>query len=199
MAAANALLEKLPMFVIGKSANPRCFKSIASFPCRYRLHQKSWMNSFLFDEWVKELAKVFERENSILVLIVDSCTTHPSVEGLKAIKLVFLPPNTTSKTQPMDQGVIHSLKAKYRKKIIQRFIRAVDTKKALPKISILYAMQLLTFACNEVTEVTITSVQDRSEMLDNLSSDFLMTNSYITRLFTNCAVRFRKPLKENFV
>lgn len=155
MAAANALGEKLPMFVIGKSAKPRCFKNIASLPCRYRSQQKSWMNSFLFDEWVKELDKVFERENRKVVLIVDNCTAHPSVEGLKAIELVFLPPNTTSKTQPMDQGVIRSLKAKYRKKIIQRFIRAVDTKKALPKTSILNAMQLLTSAWNEVTEVTI--------------------------------------------
>ena len=41
MAAANALGEKLPMFVIGKSKNPRCFKNVKKVPCRYRAQKKS--------------------------------------------------------------------------------------------------------------------------------------------------------------
>ena len=36
LAAANMIGEKLPMFVIGKSQKPRCFKHIKSLPCRYR-------------------------------------------------------------------------------------------------------------------------------------------------------------------
>ena len=55
MAAASAAGEKLPIFVVGKSAKPRCFKNVKNLPCQYRLQVKSWMNSFLFDEWVKEL------------------------------------------------------------------------------------------------------------------------------------------------
>ena len=51
-------------------------------------------------------------------MIVDNCPAHPKVQGLKAIKLIFLPPNTTSKTQPMDQGVIQNLKLHYRKLVI---------------------------------------------------------------------------------
>ena len=43
--AAASATEKFPMFVIGKSVKPRCFKNIKSFPCRY-----NWMDSFLFDE-----------------------------------------------------------------------------------------------------------------------------------------------------
>ena len=74
------------------------------------------MSSFLFDELVKEHDKKFEKENREVVLIVDNCPAHPIIEGLEAVELVFLPSNTTSKIQPMDQGVIRSLKAKYRKK-----------------------------------------------------------------------------------
>ena len=40
---------------------------------------------------------------------VDNCPAHPNVDNLQAIELVFLPPNTTSKTQPMVQGVIRAL------------------------------------------------------------------------------------------
>ena len=35
MAAANAVAEKLTMFVIGKSARPRCFAGVRNLPCRY--------------------------------------------------------------------------------------------------------------------------------------------------------------------
>ena len=60
-----------------------------------------------------------------IALIIDNCPAHPEVPGLKWVELIFLPPNTTSITQPMDQGVIRSLKAKYRslavKKQIQEF------------------------------------------------------------------------------
>ena len=94
------------------------------------------MSSFLFDEWVKELDRKFEKENCKIVLIVDNCPAHPIVDGLKTIELVFLQQNTTSKTQPMDQGVIRFLKAKYRRKIIKRLIRAVDMKTKLPRKSI---------------------------------------------------------------
>ena len=55
LAAANSVGDKLPMFVIGKSKAPRCFKNVTSLPCRYRSQKKSWMDSTLFEEWVREL------------------------------------------------------------------------------------------------------------------------------------------------
>ena len=36
LAAGNATEEKLPLFVIGKYARPRCFSGVKSLPCRYR-------------------------------------------------------------------------------------------------------------------------------------------------------------------
>ena len=50
LAAANAEGEKLPMFVIGKSAKPRCFEGVLNLPCRYRAQKNSWMDSNLFEE-----------------------------------------------------------------------------------------------------------------------------------------------------
>ena len=61
------------------------------------------MSSFLFDEWVKELDKKFEKENRKVILIVDNCSAHPIIEVLKAVELVFLPPNKISKTQQISQ------------------------------------------------------------------------------------------------
>lgn len=106
MAASNALGEKIPMFVIGKYAKPRCFKHVRNIPCRYRSQKKAWMDGTLFEEWLHELDRKFEMQGRNVVMIVDNCPAHPEVSGLKAINLQFLPPNTTSCTQPMDQGVI---------------------------------------------------------------------------------------------
>ena len=44
MAAANAMGDKLPMFIIGKAKNPRCFKNVEFLPCRYRNQRNSWMD-----------------------------------------------------------------------------------------------------------------------------------------------------------
>lgn len=41
LAAANAVGEKLLMFVVGKAKNPRCFKNIKFLPCRYRNSAKT--------------------------------------------------------------------------------------------------------------------------------------------------------------
>src|SRR5258705_12346359 len=68
------------------------------------------------------------QEIQVREVVVDNYTAHPKVlsEPLKAIKVVFLPPNATSKLQPLDQGIIKNLKHKYISRIIQGIIRALD-------------------------------------------------------------------------
>ena len=69
------------------------------------------MDSILFEEWVREVDRCFTKEGRKIVLLVDNCPAHPSIDNLVSTELIFLPPNTASKLQPMDQGVIRSLKA----------------------------------------------------------------------------------------
>ena len=100
-----------------------------SYPCsslgRPRIPDASKMSSFylhkstkkldgweMFEEWLRELDRKYAFEERNLTLVIDNCPAHPHIDNLKAIKLYFLPPNITSKTQPMDQGVIRSLKIK---------------------------------------------------------------------------------------
>ena len=114
MAAANALGEKLPLFIIGKSKTPRCFKYVK----QYRNQMKSWMTSEFFEEWVRKLDRMFRDKARNIVLIIDNCPAHPDVSNLTNVKLVFLAPNTTSVLQLMDQGFIRSLKAQYRRRVV---------------------------------------------------------------------------------
>ena len=134
LTAANAVGEKLPLFVIGMSKKPRYFKHIKHLPCRYRSQKKSWMDSILFEEWVREVDRRFTKEGRKIVLLVDDCPAHPSIDNLVSTELIFLPPNTTSKLQPMDQGVIRSLKAHYKTMTIKRLIEAIEKKKTTSRI-----------------------------------------------------------------
>ena len=94
MAAASATGEKLPMFVIWKSKNPRCFKNVKHLPCEYKSQKKSWMNSEIFEEWVRKLDQKFRADDQKIALIIDNCPAHPSISNLINIQIVFLPPNT---------------------------------------------------------------------------------------------------------
>ena len=154
MAAGNAKGERLPMFAIGNAKNPRCFKGVKSIPCRYRAQAKSWMSSELFEEWIKELDRSFGVQKRKIALIVDNCPAHPTVTGLEWIELIFLPPNTTSVTQPMDQGVIRALKAKYRSLAVRKQLANLEKGKQLPKISILTAMTMLNKAWGSIPDRT---------------------------------------------
>ena len=98
MAAGNVTGEKLPMFVIGKSKTPRCLKHIKNLPCNYKSQKKSWMNSQIFEEWVRKLDGTFRMEGRKTALLIENCPAHPSVSDLINVQLFFLVPNTTSLT-----------------------------------------------------------------------------------------------------
>ena len=166
--AANAVGEKLPIFVIGKSKKPRCFKNVTSLPCRYRAQKKSWMDRSLF-EWVREINAMFLEQGRKIVLIIDNCPAHPDVDGLSNVKLIFLPPNTTSVSQPMDQGVIRCLKAIYRRKLVNMMIQQLEKGKDLPKISILCALQILVSSCNQVKKI---KKEDQKNATDDIEDPF---------------------------
>ena len=166
MAAGNVKGERLPMFVIGKAKTPRCFKGVKSIPCRYRAQPKSWMSSELFEEWIKEIDRKFSVQKRKVALIIDNCPAHPNVQNLNWVELIFLPPNTTSITQPMDQGVIRSLKAKYRSLAVKKQIAALEKGKEMPKFSILTAMFMLTKAWNSIPDQTFINCFKKSGISD---------------------------------
>ena len=113
------------------------------------------MDGDLFTEWLKELDRKFAAQDRKIALTVNNCPTHLIVGSLKAIELIFLPPNTTSKTQSMDQGVIRSLNTFYHHSIIKRYITSIDAGRSPTKINMLEAMTLLTVAWECVSPTTL--------------------------------------------
>ena len=76
-------------------------------------------------------------QNRKVTFIVDNFPEHPHMPGSLAIDFILLPVNTTSVTQFMDQGVMQSLKTKWRAKVIRNYINTINSNKELPSITIL--------------------------------------------------------------
>jgi hypothetical protein len=83
---------------------------VRTIPTLYESNKKAWMTTELFKNW---LIKYSVAKN--VAKIVDNCRAHPNVKGLKTTEFVFLPPNTTGHTQPMDQGITKIQKSHYKK------------------------------------------------------------------------------------
>jgi len=105
------------------------------------------MNSEVYEDWLAKLDQRFRRQKRKILLFVDNCPAHPQILEieLKAIKIIHLPPNTTSKLQPMDMGIIKNLKFYYRKRIVKKFLEAIQKNKKYV-LDILQAITLLTKA-----------------------------------------------------
>lgn len=154
--------EKVTPLVIGKSKQPRCFSKIKpeTLPVMYCNNKKAWMNSSLFESWLSKFNNRMKRQNRHVLLFVDNAPSHPTV-NFSNVKLQFLPPNTTSKSQPMDQGIIQTLKLKFRKRQLQHVIYEMDKDKSkcgsqlLKDITILQAIYWIHRSWQEVETTTI--------------------------------------------
>ncbi|KAE9020229.1 hypothetical protein PF002_g19403 [Phytophthora fragariae] len=106
--------EKLPLHFVGKAKKPRPFKNHNVFEetgATYTNTPKAWMNAVKFCEWLSDLNEAMRLQQRHVLLLVDNVSSHDEAGGqLSNVRLEKLPPNTTAVLQPMDQGIIKSLK-----------------------------------------------------------------------------------------
>ena len=120
------------MWVNGKAEKPLFQKRQKSLLGRYKPPPPppppppKILNKLIFSNYARRLDAKFHDEGRKVALIIDNCTGHTNFDKLEAIELVFLPANTTSKTQPMDQGVIRALKAFYHANVVRHQIKHID-------------------------------------------------------------------------
>ena len=128
------------------------------------------MNSSIF----KDILEKFDAELSEpSLLLLDNFSCHMvNTDNLNNLKLLFLPPNTTSKLQPLDQGIIYSLKRKFQTKIYQEKIIMLENKDEVKKnISLVVAIEPFLESWDEVKNKTIFNCWVKSTMLDREASD----------------------------
>ena len=42
----------MPLFIVGKSKKPRCFRGVKSLPVKYEANSNAWMTASLFQNWL---------------------------------------------------------------------------------------------------------------------------------------------------
>ena len=117
--------------IIGKSANPLCFRGIQDrtlLPCQYFNQPKAWMNSDILMEILSKLIRRLSREHRSIIPYMDNAPCHPEDLDVKfeKIKIVFLPKNTTSRLQPLDLGIIQAFKLEYYKRPLTHVVSKLD-------------------------------------------------------------------------
>lgn len=151
--------DKLKPLVIGKSKKPRCFNGInmSTLPVTYEANKKAWMTCDIFNEWLSNWNRKLQVQNRKVLLFIDNCPAHNLTGNFSNIEIQFLPPNTTSVLQPMDQGVINSFKSHYRRRLVNRYLAAIENRQDVNsiKINIREAIDMLTIAWRAVTSGTI--------------------------------------------
>ncbi|XP_053556204.1 tigger transposable element-derived protein 1-like [Bombina bombina] len=133
---ASGTLKLKPLFIY-RFQNPRALKNYVKtrLPVHWRANKKAWVTAALFEDWfdtcfVPEV-KAYCKDNNIpfkILLLVDNAPGHPrTLDELNPnIRVEFLPPNTTSLLQPMDQCVIAAFKLNYLKRTFSKCIAAID-------------------------------------------------------------------------
>lgn len=74
--------------------------------------------------------------------------------SLRAIRLAFFPPNTTSHLQPLDQEIINCLKVYYRSRMLTDVVSRMEETTNLPYVNVLEAINII----SNVWHTLITSV-----------------------------------------
>lgn len=171
LTCANAAgTHKCKLFVVGRSARPRAFKSVKVLPVTYTSSEKAWMTKDLTLEWfknhfVKEAREhcksVGLPEDCKILLLLDNCRAHPDEEILKAnnISTRFLPANTTSLIQPMDQGIISNLKYRYKSDYLRKLLQTESSPNLIEtfkkNFTIKDAVYLVSEAWDSVSQETL--------------------------------------------
>ena len=97
-------------------------------------NRKAWVTMAVFQDWfyhhfIPEV-KLYCRDKGLpfkILLLLDNAPGHPPHldDFHPDVKVVYLPPNTTSLIQLMDQGVIATFKRYYTRRVHRQALKAV--------------------------------------------------------------------------
>lgn len=207
--------------VIGSAKRPRSFGRIdieKTHDIIWRHNKSSWMTAIIFEEVLRSFNRRMKLQNKNVLLFLDNASCHPKIE-LSNVKLVFLPPKTTSSLQPLDQGIIQCFKLEYRKLQMRHLISNIDSNimdinpDKLPTITIIDAVAWIRIAYDKVKSETIykcfkkcgfkddTSIAnecDDSETISEYDFDGQLSRDDVNT-FVNCDDDERKLLFESFM
>ncbi|XP_021916826.1 tigger transposable element-derived protein 6-like [Zootermopsis nevadensis] len=162
--------DKRTVTVIGKYANPRCFKNFnPSIYVNYRHNPKAWMTTVEFGEWIKDFNKDMKKKLRNVLLLVDNAPCHKPT-NLSHVRLEFLPRNCSGSLQPLNSGIAKSFKAHYRCHQVRKIVGSINNG-SLIHLSLKDALYLIKLAWDEVSSVTVSNCWVHSGLIRGVHRD----------------------------
>lgn len=104
-------------------------------PVYWTANKKAWVTTKIFEDWFQNIfakeSETYIKSKNLdfkILLLVDNAPCHPKNLEHANIKVLFLPPNTTSLLQPLDQGIISTFKSYYIKKSLKLILDLIEEK-----------------------------------------------------------------------
>jgi DDE superfamily endonuclease/Tc5 transposase DNA-binding domain len=183
--------DRLPVWFIGKAKTPCALRnvSVPTMGGQWRWNKKAWMNTTVMVEWLQAFYQWIGTTRQVL-LTMDNFSAHYSAVELCSppsnIQICWLPANSTSRFQPLDQGIIQNCKAYYRRHWLQYILQSFETD-INPHLSMnlhLAVRWILRSWNNEITNTTIYNCFRKSTLvLSPISLPTPIIPSGVTELY----------------
>ena len=149
--------DQRKLSVIGKAKNPWCLQK------KYKMQAKDmvvnwyasknpWMTGEIHNKIMSKFNNQMRATGHHVLYVCDNASSHQNKE-YSNVKFLMLPPNSISVIQPLDQGIIMSVKRRYKKKLAERYLVSVENNKdanvLLKQLDILAATNMVHHAWKE--------------------------------------------------
>jgi len=129
---------------------------------RYNRSKSGWFDSQCFEDWLIKVVIPFVKNKPVKkILIGNNLSTHLTIEGIRMcskynVEFVFLPPNSTHLTQPLDVAFFRPLKIAWRTILTIWKYGAGSKESSVPKEQF---PKLLNNLMDEIKEKQIVNIQ----------------------------------------
>lgn len=168
--------EKLPLLFLGTAVAPRWLPRKPAH-VQYYGTAKGWMTAWMFQQWLVALdERMCAADRHILLLVDNASSHHDSGLRLTHVRMEYLPPNTTAKVQPMDQGIIHCIKHDVLREKMLHALDYLGEDVADPyKVDLLMAMLWCERAWENISQTTIRNCWLHSGLICKASISYMLT------------------------
>ena len=135
MVCTAASGRKVALSIIGKAKYQLCVTHLPEKPMPYRNQKNAWFTKDVTLWWILNVLKpAHEKKDGRhvrAILLLENCSVYKLKEDQllmlpEWLKIVFLPPNSTNRSQPANMGMIASLKIEYKTIMIGKLLDIFD-------------------------------------------------------------------------
>lgn len=174
--------ERLPLWVVGYSKYPRAFQNagvvVKALDFEWKHNGIAWMTTSIMEEWLSWFDDRMEGRRVLLLL--DRFNPHltavaniRATKGFKNTTIQWLPSMTTGKYNPYEHGISQTVKALYRRSLLQFSISYYELfQDPMKKMNVLQAMRWLTGAwTHDIKPAIIEQAFAKSEIFKSTTQD----------------------------